>query len=591
MNPSDHSPTRPRPLTAHFATSTSAPSPSNTPLSPHRPTQTPKPVQVPRYGSQQLAFAAPLSIEPFRGQPHRVVPTPSLDLSANLKPLQPQQAAEKPLLGAREPSHGTLEEPSADQGGDRIAAFPLRNAQKGAEEKLAKRPRMKGKRAMVDEREEMAGLAKRQYPYAEGYPSCSNVGNGVLSCFPETNTTLTQGEYSKFIWNSRFPTFIGAGAVDVYLYNADTDDVAANWRNRTNANGMLSILPEDQWWASPTQSTDDWFGDAARNRTTPYYFVVVDGGTNLSGGEEHQATFDVVQTAAPTSLSSALAALTSSSMSSLSSASAASSASLASASASASSLSSLRSASSAGSLSDASGSGSATSRGGRNSGGDLQNSSSSGPAIPKWAIALIVIFGVLALVAGGFAVYFCLGRARKRRQADEAARRAQDMDDDDLTNGSRDPILGARGSVSGSAAHSAVAAGAAGPGAGALAAGVAGKEGEKREDDSTLSHTDAAKMAAAFRAALRKPEFPTGGSSPDESPGEPGLPPPVLAGAGAAGPGAGPSPRGARSGDVSEGSGERDAAGRALVEDELRSEGRSMKSVAGGGKRWGPSAV
>lgn len=42
-------------------------------------------------------------------------------------------------------------------------------------------------------------------------PDCSNEGNGVLSCFPFSNTTLVDDVWSKFIWNARYPTFIGAG--------------------------------------------------------------------------------------------------------------------------------------------------------------------------------------------------------------------------------------------------------------------------------------------------------------------------------------------------------------------------------------------
>jgi hypothetical protein len=44
-------------------------------------------------------------------------------------------------------------------------------------------------------------------------PDCSNEGNGVLSCFPFSNTTLVDNVWSKFIWNARYPTFIGAGSV------------------------------------------------------------------------------------------------------------------------------------------------------------------------------------------------------------------------------------------------------------------------------------------------------------------------------------------------------------------------------------------
>lgn len=50
-----------------------------------------------------------------------------------------------------------------------------------------------------------------QFLYHYTDPSCLNQPNYVLSCFPDSNTTLIQGTWSKFVFNSRFPTFIGAG--------------------------------------------------------------------------------------------------------------------------------------------------------------------------------------------------------------------------------------------------------------------------------------------------------------------------------------------------------------------------------------------
>lgn len=461
-------------------------------------------------------------------------------------------------------------------------------------------------------------------------PSCYYVDLSVFTCYPEQNTTLVQDDYSLAIWNSAQPSFINRGYVDVYLYNADTQDVATSWRNESNAQGMIGIVPDDPWWPSG-QTAQEWFGDNARNRSTPYFFVVVPAGDSLTGGEVHGATFTAIrafaasgiptpfqgsrltdlartpaETAAPTSLSSALAALTTSSLSSVSSSSLASLSSL-------SSLSALSASSLSSASASASGpSGSGTSRSGP---GSLQNESSSGgPSIPNYAIALIVVLGFLALLAGAIAVYCCLGRGRRRRRQDEAAAAAaaaagagrRGASSGDLTDlGSTEPMLGggaAAGAASrGSRSSSRAApppAGAALLGAGALggaaAAGGGGGGGgggtrdPEKDDDNTLSQSDAARMAEAFRAALRKPEY------------APAVPPVAgaLGGVGAgmgavvAGPGAGPSPTGGREGTDSSGSGgssreDGNGVGRGIMEEELRSEGKSMRSVEGGGKRWG----
>lgn len=51
-------------------------------------------------------------------------------------------------------------------------------------------------------------------PFSSGWdadPDCNYVGNNILSCFPESNTTLVQNIWSKFIWNAQYPVWIGAG--------------------------------------------------------------------------------------------------------------------------------------------------------------------------------------------------------------------------------------------------------------------------------------------------------------------------------------------------------------------------------------------
>lgn len=184
-------------------------------------------------------------------------------------------------------------------------------------------------------------------------------------------------------------------------------------------------------------------------------------------------------------------------------------------------------------------------------------------------------------------------------------------------HGSADPILGlgGQGSMRGSAGTglapvllgASTAGGsvrsAGGGGGGTL--GVGGGRGGHRsdEDAGTLSTSDAARMAEAFRAALRKSPFNFGGAAGGGSGAGSGASPDADADAdadadeplkGATRP-PGPSPTGADKGDDSvdsSGSGG-DASvtalgpGRDLLVNELQGEGRSMKSVEGGGKRWG----
>lgn len=226
-------------------------------------------------------------------------------------------------------------------------------------------------------------------PVAEGYPSCDNVGNTVLSCFPLGNTTLVQGVYSRFIWNANYPTFIAANAVDAYLFHADSLQVAKTWTRMANDQGMCAILPDDDWWSDRMEARELPIG---RNRTWGYFFVVVPAGDRLTGGEVHQNTFSAIQTAPPRSV-----------LASLSSASAAS-ATLAAMSSSSNRASTSSAKSTTAVRSDPSGS--------------LQNGSApSGSGFPKWAIAVIVILGVLlALTLLGIAVMLLRRRTRKQEE-------------------------------------------------------------------------------------------------------------------------------------------------------------------------------
>lgn len=208
-------------------------------------------------------------------------------------------------------------------------------------------------------------------PVAPGYPPCDNVGNTALSCFPRANTTLVQGVYSRFIWNANYPTFIAATAVDAYLVHADSMGVARSWVRMPTEQGMCAILPDDDWWAARKEAQELPLG---RNRTWAYYFVVVPTGEGVDSAPA-QDTFQAVQTAPPRSV-----------------------------------LATLSSASSSTSTSSAPP---------QSTSGSLQNSTPHpGAGFPKWAIAVIVILGVLlTLTLLGIAIALLRRRTRRDERA------------------------------------------------------------------------------------------------------------------------------------------------------------------------------
>ncbi|KAI9611508.1 hypothetical protein H4Q26_008461 [Puccinia striiformis f. sp. tritici PST-130] len=211
-------------------------------------------------------------------------------------------------------------------------------------------------------------------PSADGYPGCTAVSNAILSCFPEPRTVLTQHTWSKFIWNNNYPTFIGSRLVDIYLYNANSESPVANWTQIPNDRGMIGIYADDSWFPPVTSWQD------GRNLTYPYFFIITTAGATLTGGEQHQATFRVVQTAPPQAYITASLA-------------------------SASHSSQLAASMTTNSL--------LTPSATPNS--NLQRGPS-GDAFPRWEIALIVVLGAFALLIFLVAAYLAFTNARKRRQ-------------------------------------------------------------------------------------------------------------------------------------------------------------------------------
>ncbi|CAH7671377.1 hypothetical protein BY996DRAFT_4581293 [Phakopsora pachyrhizi] len=315
-------------------------------------------------------------------------------------------------------------------------------------------------------------------PSAAGYPTCTAVSNAVLSCFPQSNTSIVQHTWSKFIWNNNYPTFIGARDVDIYLFNAQSETPVANWTSISNDRGMIGIYAGDDWFP-PIKTWQN-----GRNISYPYFFVITNAGAPLTGGEQHQATFTAVQTAPQAAFVSASVA-----------------------SASLSSLTSLALPSS-----------SPTS---------LQNGSSD-DSFPKWEIALIVILGTFALLAFFIAAYLAFNNARRRRQIRLWHQSAAGGSTGSI--GSNSPMIqnneGAalmgnqKGGAAVASARDMNSPSSSRPGS-PLSASVANansmiplagdaKLTEKPSSDSgdaTITSVDASIMADAFRKALRKPEF------------------------------------------------------------------------------------
>lgn len=144
---------------------------------------------------------------------------------------------------------------------------------------------------------------------------------------------------------------------------------------------------------------------------------------------------------------------------------------------------------------------------------DAANDDNGGGGLPKYAIALIVVFGFLALVAALVGLYFAMAAMRRRKNRDESM-------------GSRSPMM--RGVDGDGLPSSSIApsldAGTIGAGGAAGAAGLlaANRRSRSTDDDQLFTSDEATRMADAFRAALRKPEFanPFGQNQKDESGGD-----------------------------------------------------------------------
>ncbi|KAF9267285.1 hypothetical protein L218DRAFT_855810 [Marasmius fiardii PR-910] len=335
-------------------------------------------------------------------------------------------------------------------------------------------------------------------------------GNDIISCFPTSDTVYAQHEWAAFVWNSRLPEFTQFNIVNVYLFNGDTRKqilVVPNQTNPTNQAGTVTVQVNDTWWGADGAN---WSG---RNISHPFYWIVKRADQELNGSEFPQAQFTAVQTTYADSIIA--------SMSSASVASVASSLSAASASASAASVSRASATISTSPTSSLTG---------------VQNGDGS-PSFPKWAIAVIVILGFVAIATTCVLIFFIMRRLRRQRELN-SNRNSMGSSSPMMAHANNEPqspLLAShmdhRDHQSSVGHGNTTAVGAAGAAAGAglnrapslvspdgastiSRAGSAGEGGP-------FSGADAAIMADAFRKALRKPDFAGRPVEEGESPENP----------------------------------------------------------------------
>ncbi|QRV77338.1 transmembrane protein [Ceratobasidium sp. AG-Ba] len=334
----------------------------------------------------------------------------------------------------------------------------------------------------------------------QAYPSCGDVGNDILSCYPTANTTVVQGGWTRYVWNYRYPEYIGYVNLDIYLFHADSGQAAASWTNVPNAAGWHGVTVGDEFWG--TRGVTGW--REGQNQTMPFYFLAVSAGATLNGGEPRQSTFTAVQTTLPNFYFQSLASVSSAaSAGSLSSLAAQSSQSVESTRSVISLTPSLSSSYATANPTASNGSGSSGN-------GSLQNGAGDSP-FPKWAIALLVILGALALCALLLLAWLASRQLRSRKRS--LNRRS---------TGSSTPIMApvAAPTTGGGPDSASPIENAGGAPASIIGRPVSLRRGGHGAETGPISGQDAAIMATAFRQMMRKPDFASRPEEEGESPEE-----------------------------------------------------------------------
>lgn len=148
--------------------------------------------------------------------------------------------------------------------------------------------------------------------------------------------------------------------------------------------------------------------------------------------------------------------------------------------------------------------------------GNVQNDGS-GSSFPKWAIAVIVVLGALALLATGILIFFIMRRMRNRRGASLSHRGSMGSSTPMMSHAqahnTQSPLLGTAALASAGMGSQRANSPDVHDGASTMSRG---------SDSAPFSGADAAVMANAFRDMLRKPNFVDRpmeeGESPEDHP-------------------------------------------------------------------------
>lgn len=308
--------------------------------------------------------------------------------------------------------------------------------------------------------------------------------NNNVTCFPPAGEEVYQHQWAAVVWNSRRPQLTQNNLVNLYLFNADTQEALftiTNVQNPTGTAGEYNVLVNDSWFGTGGAT---W--QPGQNLSYPFFWIVTNQ-DGLDGSQTTNPTFFAVQTTYADSVVSTML----SSSASLSSVSVQSSLSVH------SSLSTASTASAASTASLASG----TVAGVSSSVQPQQDDS----VFPHWAIAVIVVLGFLAIVAGGILVWLILRRIRKRElQSNRGSMgSASPMMAD--AHHQQSPNLPLLVGVGGTGALGRTSSEHHQPPSVVSPDGVS--EAHSAGDSGPFSGADAAIMANAFRQALRKPDF------------------------------------------------------------------------------------
>ncbi|EGN98045.1 hypothetical protein SERLA73DRAFT_153242 [Serpula lacrymans var. lacrymans S7.3] len=307
-------------------------------------------------------------------------------------------------------------------------------------------------------------------------------GNNIVSCFPSNGTVVLQHQYAGFVWNSRRPQITQTNQVNLYLYDADSLSQLFAWYNKSNplngTPGTFTTLVNDTWFGEKGAS---WA--PGQNMSYQYFWILTSAEEGLDGSQTTQPTFTALHSVASSISSASVASASSASLSSVPT-----------------------SVTTSGSAET-----SISSPGSVQSQGDKT-------AIPHWAIAVIVVLGFLAIVAGGVMTWLIMRRLRRRSASSNRGSMGSSspmMANVQNSNSPQLPLLGGMGAV-GAGDHATSdqhhAPSVVSPD-GASTISRANSAG----DSGPFSGADAAIMADAFRKALRKPDF--AGAPVDEGDG------------------------------------------------------------------------